>query len=67
MITLDAELNKEQQRIRKDSVSVMANLSVLRSKLSMQILRRLDPDPMPIKVFALKLAELEYGSQVVDN
>lgn len=67
LITLDAELNKEQQRIRKDSVSVMANLSVLRSKLSMQILRRLDPDPMPIKVFALKLAELEYGSQVVDN
>lgn len=67
LITLDAELNREQQRIRKDSVSVMSSLSVYRSKLSMPVLRRLDPDPLPIKVFSLKLAELEYGSQVVDN
>jgi tetratricopeptide (TPR) repeat protein len=67
LITFDAELNREQQRIRKDSVSVMSNLGVLRSKLSMAVLRRLDPDPMPIRVFTLKLAELEYGSQVVED
>lgn len=67
LIALDAELNREQQRIRKDSVSVMSSMGVLRNKLSMQVLRRLDPDPMPIKVFSLKLAELEYGSLVVEN
>lgn len=66
LVARDAELNKLQQQIKKDSVSVIQDLRILRGKGFPELLK-IDPNPLPIQVFQMKEAEIEFGSQVAEN
>jgi len=67
MISYDVEINKLREKLKKDSVSIQAELIQLTSKLKFTELKKYDPQPMPLLVFGMKLAELEYGSQLIHN
>jgi tetratricopeptide (TPR) repeat protein len=66
LIARDMELNKLQQQVKKDSVSVRGEVLILRGKGFPELLR-IDPNPLPLQVFAMKEADLVFGSQVVEN
>lgn len=66
LVARDSELNKLQQQIKKDSVSVIQDLRILKAK-NFTELRKIDPNPMPLEVFQLKEAEIEFGSLVSEN
>ncbi|MBL7866166.1 MAG: hypothetical protein JNK10_14915, partial [Cyclobacteriaceae bacterium] len=66
LVARDIELNKLQQQVKKDSVSVRQELQLLRSKGFPELVR-IDPDPLPLQVFRMKEAEIEFGCQVVEN
>jgi len=67
LITYDMEINKLRQRLETDSVSVKNDLVKLVDKLLSNQLKKFDTDPMPMNVFALKIADLEYKSTVIEN
>ncbi len=66
LVARDMELNKLQQLVKKDSVSVLADLKILRAK-GFPELTKIDPNPLPLQVFQLKDAEIEFGSLVSEN
>lgn len=66
LITRDMELNKLQQQLKKDSVSVRKELQALKSAGFPELLK-IDPKPLPLQVFAMKEAELDFASQVVED
>lgn len=66
LLTRDSELNRLQQRVKKDSVSVRSELSALRSSRFPELVK-IDPDPLPLQVFAMKDAEIEFGSVVSED
>ena len=67
LVTLDVDINKIQQKVKKDSISVREEIPGLLSRFSFPALRKIDPQPMPLKVFEMKVSELEYGSQIVED
>lgn len=67
LIAHDIELNKLRVELQKDSVPVKNDLALLVNKLSSNVLRKYDPDPMPLALFEMKSAELEYQSDVIKN
>jgi hypothetical protein len=67
LITYDIEINKLRERLNKDSVSVKNDLTKLIDELLYQQLQRYDPDPLPMEVFCMKTADLEYRSSVLEH
>ncbi len=67
LVAADGEINKLHQTLKKDSISVAAEIGVLRKKIAFPELLKIDANPMPLRVFELKLSELDYGSQVADD
>ena len=67
LVALDVDINKIQQKLKKDSVSVREEIPGLLSRFSFPALRKVDPQPMPLKIFEMKVSELEYGSQIVED
>lgn len=61
---LDAELNELREKVRKDSVSVMHEVTAIKSKIQATGLEKFDPKPFPFDVFALKISELGYASEL---
>lgn len=61
---LDAELNELREKIRKDSVLVDKELTILRGRMIATGLEKFDPKPFPFDVFNLKISELAYGSEL---
>lgn len=66
LVARDMELNKLQQQLKRDSVSMRQDLLILRGKGFPELVR-IDPNPLPLQVFAMKDAEIDFGSQVVEN
>jgi hypothetical protein len=66
LVARDIELNKLQQHLKKDSVSVRQDLQLLQAKGFPELVR-IDPDPLPLQVFKMKEAEIEFGCLVVEN
>ncbi len=67
LVTYDIEVNKLRDKLKKDSVSVKNDLTrLINNELSVQ-LKKYDPDPMPLDVFAMKISELEYHSNLILN
>ncbi len=66
LVSRDRELNQLQQRVKNDSVSVRAEVLALRAN-GFPELKKIDPNPLPLGVFAMKEAELMFASQVVEN
>ena len=67
LIAYDIEINKLREKLNNDSVSVRNDLTKLIDKLLYDQLRRFDPEPLPMEVFTLKTADLEYRSALVES
>lgn len=67
LITYDVEINKLRDRLNTDSISVRSDLTKLIDKLLYDQLRKFDPEPLPMEVFSLKIADLEYRSALLEN
>lgn len=67
LITYDMEINKLRERLNSDSVSVRSDLTKLIDKLLYEQLKQFDPEPLPMAVFNLKTADLEYRSVLFEH
>ncbi len=67
LVTYDIEINKLREKVNRDSVSVNSDLTKLIDKLLAQQLEKFDKDPLPIIIFNLKIADLQYRSTVLEN
>lgn len=67
LISYDIEINKLHEKLKKDSVSVKNDLTKLVDKILFNQLTKFDPNPMPTAVFNMKIAELEYHSDLISQ
>ncbi|MBX2946752.1 MAG: hypothetical protein KF725_13035 [Cyclobacteriaceae bacterium] len=67
LLKYDIEINKLREKLKEDSVSVKSDLTKLVASLLGEKLKKFDPDPLPMNVFALKVANLEYRSTLVEH
>jgi tetratricopeptide (TPR) repeat protein len=67
LISYDIEINKLREKLKKDSVSVQNDLTKLVDKILYTQLKKYDPNPLPMDVFGMKIAELEYLSELINN
>ena len=67
LVSYDVEINKLREKLNKDSLSVKNDLTKLIDKLLMEKLKKYDPDPLPMDVFTLKIADLEYRSTLLEH
>jgi hypothetical protein len=67
LIDFDIEINKISEVLKRDSVSVSNDLARLVDRILSSQLRKYDPDPLPMALFSVKIAELQYFSDKLDN
>ncbi len=67
LIAYDVEINKLREQMQTDSVSVKHDLTKLIDRLLLEKLSRYDERPLPMDVFAVKIADLEYRSLLFEN
>ena len=67
LVKYDIEINKLRQKLETDSVSVKNDLTKLIENMLDTQLKKFDPDPLPMDVFALKILDLEYKSTLIEN
>ncbi|MEM8567902.1 MAG: hypothetical protein AAGF85_15675 [Bacteroidota bacterium] len=65
LVNYDNELADLKQRTLKDSVSVVNEIGEMTSLQNQ--LKVFDPDPLPTKVFDVKISELKYLSKLVEH
>jgi hypothetical protein len=66
LIDFDIEINKISEVLKRDSVSVSNDLARLVDRILSSQLRKYDPDPLPMAVFSVKIAELQYFSDKIE-
>jgi hypothetical protein len=62
LVAYDIEINKLRDRVKKDSVDVRKEVADLQERLKVNPIARVDPSPMPMQLFQMKIAELNYAS-----
>ena len=67
LVAYDIEINKLREKLSNDSVSVKSDLHSLIDRLLMEQLKKYDKEPLPMEVFTLKIADLEYRSTLLEN
>jgi hypothetical protein len=67
LLSYDAEINKLNDKLANDTVSVRSDLTALIDRLLLEQLKKFDPDPLPMEVFSLKTADLEYRSVRIEH
>lgn len=67
LISYDIEVNKLREKLKADSASVKNDLTKLIDRLLLEKLSKYDPQPFPMDIFAVKIADLEYRSVVIEN
>ena len=67
LVTYDIEINKLREKLTNDSISVKSDLHTLIDKLIMEQLKKYDKEPLPMEIFTLKIADLEYRSTLIEN
>jgi hypothetical protein len=67
LVTYDMELNKLREKLDHDSVSVKNDLTKLIDQLLLNQLKKFDPSPLPMDIFSLKIADLDYRSSVLEH
>jgi hypothetical protein len=67
LVSYDVEINKLRDRLTTDSLSVRNDLTKLIDKLLYEQLKKFDEHPLPMDVFSLKTADLEYRSALIEN
>ena len=64
---IDADLNQLREKLRKDSVPVLNDLTAIQSRITGTGLEKFDPKPFPFDVYKLKISELLYGSELAST
>ncbi len=67
LVDYDTQLNKLSEKLAAESVSVRSDLTRLIDKLLFDQLKKYDAEPLPMLVFAIKTADLEYRSLVLEH
>ncbi len=67
LVKYDMEINKLKATLEKDTVSVKAELAKLMQASMSDQLKKFDSSPLPLDVFALKIADLAYKSTLIEN
>jgi hypothetical protein len=67
LLSFDAELNKLGEKLETDSVSIRSEITRLTEKLLSGQLTKFDRNPLPLSVFRMKIADLEYRSIVLED
>lgn len=67
LVKYDMEINKLKRKLEADSVSVKADLVKLAQTKPGEQLKKFDEAPLPLDVFAIKMADLEYKSVWIEN
>jgi len=67
LVAFDVSLNKLGTKLKTDSVSVKADVRQLAEKMNVAELKKFDHDPMPMALFAMKIADLDYRSDLISN
>lgn len=67
LVSYDVEINKLREKLNTDSVSVHSDLTKLIDRMLTTQLAKYDADPLPMDVFTLKIADLEYRSIQLEN
>lgn len=67
LVKFDMEINKLRAKLETDSVSVKSDLAKLPHGSLSEQLKKFDESPLPLDIFALKIADLEYKSSLIEN
>jgi hypothetical protein len=67
LVSYDVEINKLREKLNRDSISVQSDLTTLIDRMLITQLSKYDSDPLPMEVFTLKIADLEYRSIQLEN
>jgi hypothetical protein len=67
LVKYDIEINKLRERLNTDSVSVRNDLTKLIDVLLYEQLKKYDDEPLPMQVFHMKTADLEYRSSLLEH
>jgi hypothetical protein len=67
LIAYDGELNKLRVKLSSERVSVHSDLTTLIDRLLMEQLKKYDQQPLPMELFSLKIADLEYRSLLLEQ
>lgn len=67
LIAYDAEINKLRDKLSSEKVSVRSDLTTLIDRLLMEQLKKYDREPLPMDLFSVKIADLEYRSLLIEN
>ncbi len=67
LVLYDVEINKLREKLKRDSVSVKNELTKLVNKVLYTQLNKFDTNPIPTELFRMKIAELEYQSDLIAN
>lgn len=67
LVSYDIEINKLKSTLEKDSVSVKNDLTKLIDRLLGDQLKKFDPQPLPMDIFSVKIADLHYRSSVLES
>jgi hypothetical protein len=67
LVTYDIEINKLREKLNQDSISVKSDLTRLIDQLLFTQLKKFDNDPLPMNIFNLKIADLEYRSSLLED
>ena len=61
----DIKINRLREKIKNDSISVKDDLRMLVDIMINAQLKKYDPNPLPMDIFGMKIAELEYLSSTL--
>jgi len=67
LVNYDIEINKLREKMTHDSVSVKSDLTKLIEQLLLSQLKKFDPSPLPMHIFGVKIADLEYRSSLIEH
>jgi len=67
LVNYDIEINKLREKLSTESVSVKTDLTKLIDKLLIEKMKKYDAEPLPMQVFAVKVADLEYRSTLLEH
>jgi hypothetical protein len=67
LVSYDIEINKLREKLNNDSISVRSDLTKLIDVLLYEQLKKYDPEPLPMEVFSMKTADLEYRSALLEH
>lgn len=67
LVKFDMEINKLKAKLETDSVSVKSDLTRLAPGMLGDQLKKFDASPLPLDIFVLKIADLEYKSARIEN